>query len=405
MYKNIKAACAVVFGDLKVTPKHFDLVHARIMSVCTRPGGNAEFFSGALFGTEFISFTAGDVNYVISEVFGADPTTIKPALAKVQNLSLVDNAIRDELNVTCAYICHLVYASKWSTKETRRCVRTMHLLFNVKTMCWLYAKRLHHTCSEQVARTAYELTTGRYLIKSLGSWWRVMEARADCLVSDDGLHITTLKDFTDDRKIGYYITNSIGTIGSRIKYSYGLMDQASRSDAVLRSNSMTTTGFDGEPELATRQLSSERGRRAIDAVIADRRSFVREEWLQVTIRINRATSHKAIKGIAVWVADNRYGEFSKDIQSMICNSSIVLAQSMMRPEYLALRDKSLRPTLQLLRGFYGASRSASKNLKDLRAAGERVVKGSGVNIAPTSSASTRCSLFIYMCVAAIKGSE
>lgn len=403
MFKNIKEACGQIFGDLRVDRKLIERVASHVMDVVTRPGGNGEFFSGHLFGTVFISYSEKDVYHVISGIFKTNPADIKPALAKVQDMTKVDRAVRDEMNITVAYVLHLIYNSRMSNEDKKWCAIQMHMLFNIKTMCWLVTDRLKFTCSESVARKAYESTSNRFLIKRLGSWYETMVHRSECLASKDSLHIDALTDFTVDKAVVYYITNCIGTVSSRIKHSYNEMDIASKSKESIVSNSMTVAGFDGSPELATRQLSSEKSRRAIDSIIADRRSFVKEEWLQAAIRINTGTTHKALKGIVSWMSDNRYGDLGKDIQSMVCNSSIVLAQSLIKPEYTRMTNKSMRSTLLLLRGFYGASRSTSQNLIDLRAAGQRVVSGSRVHIAPSSIASTRCSVFIYMCLAALSG--
>lgn len=401
-YKNIKEAMDYVFKSVDITLGHIKKVDALIMDVVTRPGGNDEFFSGNLFGTVNIVFSADDVKSVISGIFGVNPSNIGRALSQVDHEVRVDNAIKDELNMTCVYIIHLLYNSDLSSSDIKKSVKTMHLLFALKTICWKVKERLRYTCSEQVARTALEACSYRFKIKQFGSWYKVLDNRAENLSMDSGIHVAALKSFEVDKGVSYAITDSIGSISSTVSSVYNEMDIASKRSDNLVASSMSKEMLDGESDLATRQLTSERGRRAIDSIISDKRSFVKDEWLDVCIAINPSTTRKALVNITSWLSENRYGSYSKDITVIIDNSLIVISQSMSKSAYKR-SNKTLRSTLLLLKGFYGSSRSSSTNLQELRKVGGMMIKDSKVKISPSSEASTRCSLFIYMAIIAILG--
>lgn len=403
-YNKIKDAMAFVFKDLKITTKHINKVEALIMDVVTRPGGNAEFFSGNLFGTVQISFTATDVKNVITNIFGVDMAKIGDALSRVDHSVRIDNAIKDELNITCAYVCHLIYNSDLSEEDKKRGVKLLHLLFALKTICWKVKERLHYTCSNEVARSALEACSYRFKIKQLGSWYKVLDNRANNLADDDGIHTEALKSFELDKGVSYYITDSIGSISSTVSCSYNEMDKASKSNEKVLSSSMSKTNLDGSTELTVRQLTSEKGRRAIDSIISDRRSFLKDDWIKITLSVNPSTTRKALVNIVTWISENRYGDLGDDIASIVDNSVIVVSQSLSKPSYKN-SSKTMRSTLLLLKGFYGSSRSSSKNLHGLRASGSKIIKKSKVKITPSSEASTRCSLFIYMAIISLLGGE
>lgn len=403
MFLGIKDAMMDVFPGLKVTRKMIHQVKAKTLDVVTRPGGNQEFFSGNLFGTNYITFTDSDVKSIIVTIFGGDFDLIKTNLREVPDWRYMDKAPMDELNVVISYIVHLIYdSSDFNDKEKRSSAIVMHTLFGVKTMCWIVSDRLHWLASESVARMAYENASRRYLIKKLNSWYAVIERRAENLASSDGIHMAALESYGDSKAVSYYITDSVGSIGSLVSYFYNLTVIATNAKKGALITSMTSTDFDGESELAVKMLTATRCKRSIDSTISDKRSFVKIDMLDAIRAINPATSMKALRGMLSWMSDNRYGEYSSHIESMIQNTAIILSQSLSDRDYIKIPVKSKKNTLMFLKGKYGSSRSRSKSLYDLRESGDVIIKDSKVKISPSTVSSTRCSVFLYMTLIAME---
>lgn len=101
---------------------------------------------------------------------------------------------------------------------------------------------------------AYANLSQKYLIKKLGSWNKVMEYRADALLGNESPHLQTFKQFNDDVKVQYAVSDSQGRIREMFKGYYSefmMVHEEGKSIAVQKSTVMDAEGEESIREKTT----------------------------------------------------------------------------------------------------------------------------------------------------------
>lgn len=363
-----------------------------------------EFFGGNLLGVQVIRFKDADVNMFFNQVLDVDYMALTMDVRAVTTIEHEYKISGDILNLTLMYLIHRVLTSPRMTADIRETAAyNLGLIFFYRCVCALMSDWFTYPADEKIAQKAYANLSNKYLIKSLGSWIKVMEYRARDLISRKGLHRTALERFTDDASIVYAINDSQGRIRDLMKNYYAEFKKVHDDGSSIGISSGTISDADGEEALKEKTRGADNYVTYAQHLITDPQGFVRSDLIEVVVGINTNTSNKTVTTVVQWFCDNYHNQtHHKQIDLFL---KLVVMQTMHLIEYNVppSRRKDLAFVLQTLKNLYLSTRSSDQDLAQIREIGEKVVTHANGKMSKSLMMATRTSLILYISLRVLAG--
>lgn len=369
-----------------------------------RNSDHLEFFGGNLLGVQVIRFKDADVNRFFNEVLDVDYMALTQAVRQVTTIDHSFKVSGDVLNLTLMYVMHRLYTTPHLTDQLKdTAAYNAALIFFYRCICALMSDWFRYPADERIAQKAYANLSNKYLIKSLGSWIKVMEYRAKDLISKKGLHRAGLTKFTDDYAVVYAINDSQGRIRDLVKNYYAEFKQVHTDGESIGHSSSTVIDMDGEESVREKTKSVESYVIYVQNLIIDPAGWVRDDMISVIVEINTNTSVRMVKGLVTWLGEKYHDpEFHRLIDRFL---QLVITQTMHLVEYsiVPTQRKNLPHVLQSLKNLYLSTRSTDPDLLEIRQIGEKLVTKCNGKLSKSLMMSTRLSLILYISLRALVG--
>ena len=189
-------------------------------------------------------------NYLVKGITNTSYITSSELKTIISDITTVNSdfkVVSDPFNIFISYLIHKILNTNFQEILKHKAVYSLIMYLQYKFFTSLVNYRFRYTPSEQVMAAMYESLSDKYDIKTYGTWKALMEARA-ALFTDpkNSIHYASLKDYTDDKKIIYFISDVQTRIRNQVNAIYQEFQKAKELNDKI--GTYSTTGKDKDDE-------------------------------------------------------------------------------------------------------------------------------------------------------------
>ena len=205
---------------------------------------------GLMKGTNrFCGISENDVNRMESPVKGVNVSDIGRAMNQTRSTDTNFRIVTDPFNVFAVYIIHLCDRADISNRVKEEAKFKTFMLLQYRFFTSLVNHRFPYGADESLMTAMFESLTGRFDIKTYGTWKKVMESRAVSLLNPTGIHGKTIQNFAEDRNIVYFLSDSQTRIRNQINLITGEYMKIKDENDTFGTYSATGVDKEGEKVL------------------------------------------------------------------------------------------------------------------------------------------------------------
>lgn len=362
-----------------------------------------EFFGSNLLGVHVVRFKDSDVLRLYNDILDIDYYRLVTDIRKVTTIQHEFKVSGDVFNLTCMYMLHRVLTSKdMSDQDRHRAAYDIGLIFFYRCIAAILSYYFRYPSDPKIAQAAYARLSNKFLIKKLGSWYRVMEYRAKDLVSTSGLHYKPLVAFNDDSLVVYAINDSQGRIRDLVKNYYSEFVKVHNEGESIAVTSSTYFDQEGEETIKEKTKSVESYVSYIRHVVIDKDSFIKDDLLNVVININSNTSYRMVKNILNWMTQHYNDGKHHDKVDEFLKLTIVHSFYLIQQHISSSHQRDYAYILNQLKNLYLSTRSSDPELMKLRELGEQIVQlSSDKTVSNSLIMASRTSVILYITLRAL----
>lgn len=366
------------------------------------------FFSGNLLGVQVVHFTDKEVAWFFREVLSSkDGSSFVDYDALRSDILDVCEAINpsfkissDTLNIVLMYIIHRFMADKKLPASIQHMgAYNAALVFFYRCVSALQSDWFTWPADPNVAQAAFANLDKKYLIKKLGTWSGVMEYRAKALLNTkESIHIKALERFNDDYAVVYAINDSQGRIRSLMKFYYVEFDKVHKNGSKISSTSQTGTDAEGNEVIKDKVKGVDSVLAVFKRVIADERSFVRNDLIQVIRSINKNSSVLSIETVLRWMSKAYLQPGTVELVDEFITKSLSYSYWLMTEKINSPNKRDYAFILTKLKNLYLSTRIDDPTIEEIRQLGDKIITHAfGDKKAHKSLViSTRTSIILYI---------
>lgn len=362
------------------------------------------FFGGTRTGVDVVRFTAEDRDRLFTDILEVDDRVLEDKLyaLKDHNDQYVINQdwkiSSDIFNLSIAWLLHAIENSDYldeRQKDEGKIRACQYMLYKFLTSRLF--RHFRYPADPEVADATYAQLSYKFALKEHGSWGAVMRHLAKQATKRDGIHARTIKLMDIDRSVIEMLNDIQGRPRDILKNYYNVFVRVNEAGGRIKRSS-ALVDIDGEIILKDKTRSLENYTRYIKSVISDQNSFIREELVDVIVKIMHTMPEKLLTQSLTWASLN-YGH-TKD--RVVEKALDMIAEHAFA--YLSDHRELLHTTGDLanlvskLRGAYMSSRSSDPLLLQIRELVGSIVAQATKSKNDSVIAATRTGFMIYVIV-------
>ncbi|WP_144106689.1 hypothetical protein [Paraburkholderia sp. BCC1886] len=357
-----------------------------------------KFFGGNLLGVEVVRFTEADRDQWFDEILKADQNNLSEQLLALPTVNPEFNVSSDTMNLSCAWLMHVLYTSpKLNPQQKHDAMLDVALVLNYKFLTSRLFRHFKYPADRATAEATYAALSGKFAIKQLGSWARVLEQRSEDLISPEGLHFNAISRMNNDLEVIYLLNDTQGRIRDMLKNIYDVFMQIHHQGIRIQSTS-SLVDYDGEVVLKDKNKNVLAYTRYLHAIVTDKSSFMREELMELIEKLMHTTPPRLFRETLGWLSDNYRQSGAGKIEELL-NETLIHSFDYLAEERTMMRSHVDLPTLLArLKGVYTSSRSIDPALFSLRDKAQWCVKQATGNRNDSVIASVRTAVLLYVVI-------
>lgn len=391
------AECAHVVVNPRFLKKLVEL-EARFVN---KKKEHIQFFGGTRTGVDVVRFNTEDRDRLFTDILEVDDRVLEEKLYALRdsNGNYVINQewkiSSDIFNLSTAWLLHAVENSTYldeRQKDEGKIRACQYMLYKFLTSRLF--RHFRYPADPEVADATYAQLSRKFALKEHGSWGAVMRHLATQATKRDGIHARTISKMDIDRGVIEMLNDIQGRPRDILKNYYNEFDRVNKEGGRIKRSS-ALVDIDGEIILKDKTKSLANYTRYIKSVISDQNSFIRQELVDVMVKIMPTMPEKLLVQTLTWASQN-YGH-TKELT--VERSLDLIAEHAFA--YLSDHRELLHATGDLanlvskLKGAYMSSRSSDPLLLEIRDLVAEIVAQATRSKNDSVIAATRTGFMIY----------
>lgn len=374
----------------------------------TKNEDHKHLFGGKLIGCYHIKYTHYDKNIFYNNLFGIESDAVVAAIDKITSFSKTFKIARDDINLVTFYIAHRFLSNESLQKEKRvEYAKEVLNYFSYRTLVLISSNYFVYPISEEKAVSLSERLSNRYVIKRLKNWNEYCSYRSDEYL--DSKYIDLLIKFEKDMDIPNAITDLFNRTKDTLKNIYGEFVSMMENDEIIKSKSNIVNDVEGQEVILDKLNTPESYYTKIEAMLTDKRTFIRKDYLDVSIDIINSVSYKQLEETLDLCLEYSYSgrdnqlKFNGFMKDILTNSIEYLHRNNI---YLSSNSNVL-VVINSIVGNVLYARGNEINITKLKAEGDKLIKTvykyNKRSISERTIKNLRNAIYVYvMLVALIK---
>lgn len=395
MFKNTREIMEHFCKDIVLDSKMYKTVHKFEQEFVYRNDEHVNFFGSNLTGVYAIRFKTSDRNMFLIDILELEESVIRKEIVKLDAVKETWVRGTDVLNLSCLYLAHKsLKQPKMSTKEQYQLAKSFLMIMHFKLMGSLMARYFPHPVDPRLAQMTYAAMSKKYAIKQLGSWYKVIEARCDDILSNSSIHKRTLDRFDDDQAIQNMVTDIQNRLKNMLKKIWGIFEEVRSKDNKL----LTVSGkldLDGKSVVRDLIRNESNYIRYINEVSMDQNRFVKKELIVVISDVMQTMPEKLLSDALLHISERMRNNDTKT-KELLDEVLLHAFDHFSKDRYASLKLNDLGSMLIKFRALYVASRSKDDKLMNMRDIAEKLVRESCKTKSDVIVYSVRTGVMLYI---------
>lgn len=394
-FKNTKSIMDHFYKHLSVDQNLHKTIHKFEQGFVYRNEEHINFFGSNLTGVYAVRFKTSDRNDILIDIFDVEESEIRKEIVKLDAVGETWVRGTDVLNLSCLYLTHRALKNeKLSVKQRHDLAKSLLMVMHFKLIGSLMSRYFPHPVDPRLAQMTYAAMSKKFSIKQCGSWYKVLEARCEDILSTSSIHKRTLDRFDDDGAIQNMITDIQGRLKNMLKKIWKLFEEVRSKDNKL----MTVTGtidLDGKTVVRDLIRNETQYIRYINEVAMDQQRFIKKELIVVISDVMQTMPDKLLYDALVHVSE-KMRKNDKKTQELLGEVLLHAFDYFSKDRYASMKLNDLGTLLIKFRALYVASRSKEEKLLTMRDNAEKLVTESVKSKNSVVIASVRTGLLLYI---------
>jgi hypothetical protein len=362
---------------------------------------NIVYFGGVLMGTPKIVFTDADMAKWFDEVLKVDEVLLRKAIHASPNINPDFNVSSDVFNHSCFYLLHLIVNSNALSNVNKKngayaVLRVMHYRFITSLMFNYFP----HEPKRETMEATYALMDNKFSLKQQGSWSKLIDSRAESILDPAGKRWPSIKQYNDDIEIVKSLNDIQGRIREVVKKIYKVFIDVHNNASKIHVRS-STINIDGEVHVRDLVRSASRISRYAHDVMADKRTFIRDELVDVIMSVSANMNERMLRESLEYMVDN-YGERGdKRISILITDVMLHAFTFMNNNRDLERNANRFAIIIVKLKALYTSSKNNTSILMDLRNNSGAIVRRAIRTTNESRISTLRTGIMLYIVLRAL----
>lgn len=410
-YTTVLDVLGKFFTSIKIDKKLARRIYQFQIGYVNTSQEYVEFFGSNLLGVHVVRFKETDVLRFFNEVLEIDFQSLVGELEETEtfNSTLIRKdgkryAIAgDVFNLTLMYLIHRCLSeTTLQERDRHRMALDTALIFFYRSIAALLSAYFTYPADPKIAQAAYSNLSYKFLIKKLGSWHKVMDYRANELITRSGIYHNRLVKLSDDEELIKLINGAANQMKEIVKSYYAefaAVHQQGESIGVTH-----TTGLDAEGSEVVRDRirDVDRALVSIKQMVSDPKTFVRDELIRVITDINKNTSPRLVKESLNWISEQSGGKDHRLIDEFV-TQVVVYSYNLIKTRMEPSQAKDIGYVLIQLKNFYLSTRSTDPDLLRIREMADEILIKAHRHLSDSLLLSTRTAIILYITFRTIVG--
>ncbi len=364
-----------------------------------------EFFGGTLTGVHVVRFTNEDRDRLFTDLLEIDDRVLQDKLYSLRDPVTKRPVINqdwkissDVFNISIVWLLHAIENSPFldDNQKTEGKIRACQYML-YKFLTSRLFRHFPYPADREIAQAAYAQLTYKFALKQYGSWGAVIRHLATQATSRTGIHKDTIKFMADDVDVGKMLNDIQGRPRDILKNFYGeFLRVHKEGKRIARSSALVD--IDGEIILKDKVKGLQNYTRYIRGVMVDENSFIRQELVDVIVKVMHTMPQALLMTTLSWSSRN-FGHTREQLVERAIDLIAEHAFAYLSEHRELVRAQSDLPNLvSKLRGAYMSSRSSDPKLLEIRDLVGKIVAQATKSKNESVIAATRTGFMIYVIV-------
>lgn len=382
-------------SNTKIDDALFKEIRGYVQSFINKNEDHIKFFGSNLTGVYPVRFVSPDKHKWLDEILNIDEYDTRQKIIHPDTGAVSEDWVRatDIMNISCLYLTHRFFNGPMAQKLKEEAMLNTLMALHCKLISSLMAHFFKYPADEATALATYAALSKKYSIKQFGSWNGVLVNRCKDIIDGDSIHYQTIVKFNDDDAIIYMIQDIQGRLRDIIKKLWKVFEMVRTQNAKILSTSGMVT-LDGKIVVRDMARYFSPYKNYINEVILDRNRFIKKELIDViTSTIYTIPGPLLIKGLE-HITENIV--MTKDLQKFLDLIVVHSFEALSSDRNAQEKMRDIPALLALLKSLYMASRSSDPMVLEMRRLGEKIVKKGCKVKNPSTVASVRTGIMLYI---------
>ena len=329
----------------------------------TKNEDHIQFFGSPLLGVYPLRFTDDDRLTWFDDILDCDEIHLTNQLHNCSTVNPDHIVASDTMNESIVYLLHLFHHSKRLDPKTIEQVKIdLVSIMHFKFISSIMTRYFKYNASKEVALATYASLSKKYDLKVYGSWAALIHARAESIVSKNGLHYKTYTEYTNDKAIQYMVSDIQCRIREVIKAMTAEFYAVRDRDGKISSASATME-LDGAKAIKDKANAFLTFRRYLNTTLNDHNTFIKEDLVHIVSVAMSNVPETHIKEALVYLCDNHQDPRQKYLTDL-CDEILLHAFEYIQSKGILIND--LRLIIAKMKAIYTASRSSNESVLKMR---------------------------------------
>tara|TARA_B100000929_G_scaffold290836_2_gene286161 strand:- start:7838 stop:9112 length:1275 start_codon:yes stop_codon:yes gene_type:complete len=396
MANSIKDVFKSECGHLKIDSRFVKRIMQYERDFVNRSEDHIEFLGGVLLGSPPLRFHTSDRHEWFDEVIQTDDVILKNEIHALPSVNPEHKVISDVLNLSVAWVLHALFNSKdisASQKESgmMAALKILHYRF----LSSLMAHYFKYEPDRRILEAVYAELNYKFSLKRYGSWAKLIEARAQDIISAGNIHRDAIAKFNDDERIQYLLSDTQGRIREVVKKMYRVFVEVAQSGSRVNTKS-STIDIDGDIHVRHLIRKHSQYKRYIHSVISEKRSFIRDDLVSIIGDGMHTMPERHLVSALEYMSDNYGYRGDRRVEELVEETVLHAFDFINANKKEFNRNLNLALLLSRLRSLYMSSRSTNPSLLKIRELALGVVEKSVKSNNSSLLAAVRTGLLLYI---------
>lgn len=401
-YVSLKDIFEKECGHIKIDQKKAREVASYVLNFANRNEDHVAFFGGNLMGVQRVRFLQEDRNHWMDDIVEGDDHALKDMILEATDVQANWIVSTDAFNQSCTWLAHKFLTSSLPDKVKEQAAINCMLALQYRFITSILSYWFKYQANHDVAVATYARLSLKFGLKRHGTWGKLLEYRAQEIVSKRSIWYNTLISYDNNTDIVNMVNDIQGRIKDILKNIRDVFEDVLHSPDMLISNtSATGTNIDGETVVRDVFSNEQKMKRYIHTVVLDSDSFFKENLYQIVLDAMPRVHERLFRELLGYMSRNAGRGGDPNIAPFVegvLDHMFGVYHGLRGPER---RRNNISGMLARLRGLYTASKSNDVNLSTVKDLGEQIANYGVRTKNATMIAALRTSTMLYVALRAM----